>query len=85
MAAQGSRVASGRIWNSGDFDHRWPIRKGSQIDVAIRCIAMQTVANGSGGPLVALFAAAATPQDVIARAARTGQSRASALLQEGAD
>ena len=51
MAAQGSRAASGRMWNSGAFDHPLANQEGRPIDVAIRCIAMQTVASGSGGPI----------------------------------
>jgi hypothetical protein len=54
------------MWNSGEFDHRWPIRIRRPMDVAIRCVAMQTVANGSGGLLVALFAAASASQNVVA-------------------
>ena len=37
--------------NSGNSHHRWPNQQRRPLLGAIRCIAMQTVANGNGGPI----------------------------------
>jgi hypothetical protein len=62
VGEQGVKSRLGATWNCGDFDYCWR----RPIDVAIRCINMQTVANGSGGTLVALFATASPPQNAVA-------------------